>query len=1305
MDMSAVDPYKQQLGALFESFDVNKVGSLDYRGLEQLCEQLPLDQSQCAELVSAVFQNASSRVNFSQFWDGLITLLGGGRSPSCPPGSTRESGKDKDLNPNRGESPEREVSPKLVLGQKKYGRRSRPESSELEFDAAVPDSDSNIAVSVVEEISHVQKCLSVDPESDGEDTDNFSAKKRRTTESHEDFLKDLPHLSNAPASLGSFSQAEDCLKQAWNEFGKNGFVNQVQLAQVCERIGTEKLSSEAVQQLFDQLDADRDGRVSLDDFLHVFRSGVPCTPTVSLGAQVSWVVGNSLGGGASLSLTELNGVAVATAEAIIEMWDSVGVLNPSALLRDLNLDDALRPLSVSSVAGAIEEEVLRQGKTGSGSEDSTLSNTVETPLDTNNLLLAALTLRQAEVRWMRSSMEQMSCERDKLRNDLSEANYRASLLAQEIDEHHSKMEKVSQNQFKLLEQKHSEALKDLSTRFSQEREQLAQQNNRLELKVASLLQSESKLASEATSLRLENETLEKESRTLAERVSECEEAKLQMGKELQEIENLQQRLNELQANQDQDRMEHLCEQITKLRAENSSLRDRNDELTVELEVLTTRLSNMRVRRQASSSVDGGLKRRGNSPLSVAPTDDSGEEDSPRVGKVRRFSQKGDISLDNVHIEGLQIHPLGTSESGVEADIDVDSSENLSVCSLKKLCAKKSFMDGDQWLNITSESSSLVGSQDDLINLPDCDCKKDVGQNVDVARLKARIVELETALHLHTSKSGGNQNANCQSDLKEMELESKFLSNEDSPPSSSKAFQNESDICGKNIIQQCLSQQTESSNGQAVEQLQQHCRDLETQLDNVKVQIIKILSEKRACTQENCILKKRISDLSNQLPCSPVEVGSLLGSASTSCHELDPMDNEDSTDCQQLCTKMSEVMCSSDDCDKLQVTSDRVKTLEDKIKTMEAVHSKELQALRDQCSDMEKSLTMMRDEYERCEDYWAGKLDEERQLAEQEQQITDEKFSELMAKIREYEELFADDHMRRSSKSTDGRLETIEEQDALEKQVLELEEELEDVRRLAETKLIEKESETQKLRDQLHLLQHCSIPQNLSGMDIAVQVSDLETGSCGSDRTFIVKRSTTQIEGVPNMPALNGDITDHGVSSTPSTSSSSGSSSMCSEDSIRNVPSGAVRNHQSHGRHRRMRHHPHYIALNCLNPEDELQAVALRLHEQEQTCVRLQKALRAQQQQTQALLQHSWDRHKQEVADLQVVLQCTTEKLEQQGEICHDQMNRLTRSDILVKELYVENAHLLAAIQNLEERCLLLLQQQNSITGSENCSSV
>lgn len=218
---------------------------------------------------------------------------------------------------------------------------------------------------------------------------------------------------------------------------------------------------------------------------------------------------------------------------------------------------------------------------------------------------------------------------------------------------------------------------------------------------------------------------------------------------------------------------------------------------------------------------------------------------------------------------------------------------------------------------------------------------------------------------------------------------------------------------------------------AVEQLQQHCRVLETQLDNVKVEIVKILSEKRACSEENCVLKKRVYDLSNQLPAS--DSGTHSSTTCVSNIEFFPSLHTNTT-LTQVHSAFAEIR-RVDKC--VGTTSDdESNSMEDgrKAAAILQVNELEISTLKDRCSDLEKSLSLMRDEYERCEDYWAGKLDEERQLAEQEQQITDEKFSELVSKIREYEDLFADDHMRRSSKSMDGRLETIEEQDGLEKQV-------------------------------------------------------------------------------------------------------------------------------------------------------------------------------------------------------------------------------------------------------------------------------
>lgn len=50
-----------------------------------------------------------------------------------------------------------------------------------------------------------------------------------------------------------------------------------------------------------------------------------------------------------------------------------------------------------------------------------------------------------------------------------------------------------------------------------------------------------------------------------------------------------------------------------------------------------------------------------------------------------------------------------------------------------------------------------------------------------------------------------------------------------------------------------------------------------------------------------------------------------------------------------------------------------------LKEQETKHSNERKILQDQCQELEKNLESLRIEYHRLEDYWADKLDEERQL--------------------------------------------------------------------------------------------------------------------------------------------------------------------------------------------------------------------------------------------------------------------------------------------------------------------------------------
>ena len=50
---------------------------------------------------------------------------------------------------------------------------------------------------------------------------------------------------------------------------------------------------------------------------------------------------------------------------------------------------------------------------------------------------------QKEVRVLRSNLDHVTFERDKLRTDLNESNQRSIVLAQEIDDQNARMEKLA----------------------------------------------------------------------------------------------------------------------------------------------------------------------------------------------------------------------------------------------------------------------------------------------------------------------------------------------------------------------------------------------------------------------------------------------------------------------------------------------------------------------------------------------------------------------------------------------------------------------------------------------------------------------------------------------------------------------------------------------------------------------------------------------------------------------------------------------------------------------------------------------
>ncbi|KAJ9587226.1 hypothetical protein L9F63_019250, partial [Diploptera punctata] len=907
-----------------------------------------------------------------------------------------------------------------------------------------------------------------------------------------------------------------------------------------------------VQQLFEKLDVDRDGRISFEEFLLLFRSGGSCvqtnvtqspvkskTTSERSGAEFKQhsdkskernAIGSSTDQDSQFLSLDPNSAGFVNAELIIEMWEAAGIPGPSQLLQDLGFNESHR-LNIGDLAAVLEEEIQAAG------------SSVLTYSSHETLLQATLTLYQTEVRCLKLSLEHMSAERDKLRADILDANQRATLLAQEIDDHHARLEKSSQLQVKLLEQRHAEQLKTLSEQLGSDREQLAVQNLSLEKQVSSLQDEETRLRIQVTTLESENESLDKENHNLTEQLTKSEEARIQLQKELESLAGLQQRLSELEGSHGREEMLALLERINELQSENTGLRDQNDELTMEVEVLSAKLASLKTRKhpvhtshdtnEGTNVSDGGgipsvisaTKRRGNSPLVLA-TEDSSEEESPRLGKMRRCCDgiavdRQDISLETVNMEGLQIHPaLGPGESGVETDLDVDDGESTFNVEEEKFGKEVACTQNSEMLLVSDKSESET-----------------------IASLKAYIAKLEHELKLKSENAvvyEEEQNqlrGNLSRIVPEEDVNKSKTSNEDCLKQVTKIVEelcNDSDNVSSPHPCSNLNQRTELpdftdgdfvskvtnysfinnamplfingmisdplENAKDVEQLEKHCRDLKSQLDLVKVEIVKILSEKKACSKENCALKNHISDLKNRLPTDVLlsEMVSRANMVKDSCGHR-PME----TGAESVAETEIHETCSTVSDSSAVISEDEFSR---RMKEEEERHQKEITTVRDRCNELETSLELLRQEYEKCEDYWAIKLEEERNLYDQEQRLSDEKYSELMNKIKEYEEMLGgqEDHSEDSD-----RLSTIEERASLEKQFLpgvfftDLEEEFEEYRQRAEMEQNEREEAIQQLRDQLRVIQQ----QNKyigNKLDVAVQVSDLENGSWESDRTFVVE---------------------------------------------------------------------------------------------------------------------------------------------------------------------------------------------------------
>lgn len=797
-----------QLREVFDACDTERTGRLDAAGLRRLCHRLQLAHRAPA-LVHYLLggrrgpdvgggEEGPATVSFEEFKEGFISILMEAEdetSPSeQPPGGVAASavgGASGEGHEAVTSKKDREVSPKYVLGEKKYGRRSRPASqadvdveisSDEDFSAdevlgpAATDTAGGTAAPKVDPGEQQPKALPTIttgkkasaaivaantlsyPESGFEDsTGKFSSSEfvgssspmciEEKDAAEEERVRGLSSEGGPPMPPVSFAAGfdigsspmfgqsftmsagsesaessltlletnpEEYLRATWRKLnvGSDGYLHVDELAGVCEHIGME-MDEEMIGQLFHTLDSDQDGKISFQEFLQgMFQHGrapgsrsvtppphlaspmplvlpSPVPSTKPLKGSSEHATGKSASspghhrhhpgyrrnrGGQKFKETAtadddemsdkpVSGAVVpiwesgifssidpdntgyAESQAVVSLWDSLGLTGGARVLKQLGFNPNLK-VSLQDLTAQLEEEMasLVAGNTSSS-------------------YAFALASYQHELKHLKTNFEQAREERDRLRVNVAEANARSALIAQEVDEHHAKMEKASENRLMTLEKRHSEQLREVTEELQREREtttlQLARLRQRSEDELSALRADEIRLRAQLAALEQENRRLEMELQEYSERYSELHRLGETQQKELESVVELKQKIADLESGQTLLNDEHcqkIVHELESMQKQNKELKDSNDELTLELETLRqqqgasrTSAHGKRHRRSGSWVSDysrqGGLKRRG----SEASSSEESDDDIPIAGKIRK---RAGFSVSSSGPEGI-----------------------------------------------------------------------------------------------------------------------------------------------------------------------------------------------------------------------------------------------------------------------------------------------------------------------------------------------------------------------------------------------------------------------------------------------------------------------------------------------------------------------------------------------------------------------------------------------------------------------------------------------------------------------------
>ncbi|XP_045384803.1 ninein-like protein isoform X2 [Lemur catta] len=239
MDEEEENHYVSQLREVYSSCDTTGTGFLDREELTQLCLKLHLEKQLPALLQTLLGNDHFARVNFEEFKEGFVAVL----SSNAAVGPSEEESSTVERAASRA------VPPKYMRGSKWYGRRSQPELCDAATKVRyVPEQQTK--ANLKSQLRRSASLESVESLKSDEETESakepqnelFEAQGQRQTWGSEVFGS--PQKSCSP----SFDTPESQVQGIWEELGvgSSGHLNEQELAVVCQSVGLRGLEKESL---------------------------------------------------------------------------------------------------------------------------------------------------------------------------------------------------------------------------------------------------------------------------------------------------------------------------------------------------------------------------------------------------------------------------------------------------------------------------------------------------------------------------------------------------------------------------------------------------------------------------------------------------------------------------------------------------------------------------------------------------------------------------------------------------------------------------------------------------------------------------------------------------------------------------------------------------------------------------------------------------------------------------------------------------------------------------------------------------